>query len=123
MGIEEGLCIGQISGIGDQFYFKPLEETICVGGGRFSILFVLNPVTTCRVCVWGQALRKGFLVIAAGVKGWILRVTYRGGFLPWFLASRLLEFKGVPRERSRASQPILAEVSYLEKSLRKTVRL
>lgn len=101
-----------------------LEEMICIWGGKISVLFVLSRIMTWRICVWGQALWKGFLVIAAGAGGWILQVTYGGGFLSWFLASRLLgEFKGVPGEGSRASLSSVAEVPYLERSLPKTEAL
>lgn len=59
------------------------------------LLSLLSQSMTWRVCVWGLALWKGFLVTAAGAGRLILQVM-EGVVLSWFLESRLLgQFKGV----------------------------
>lgn len=77
---------------------------------------------TWRVCVWGQALWKGFPVIAAGAGGRILKVTCGMGFCLGFWQAGWGEFKGVPGEGSRASLSNVAEVPYLQRRLLRTVR-
>ena len=72
---------------------------------------LLSQSMTWRVCVWGLALWKGFLVTTAGAGRLILQVM-EGVVLSWFLEGRLLgQFKGgVPGVGSRASLSNVAEV-------------
>lgn len=57
IGVKEGVCVGQISGMGDQFYFKAFLERIMSVFEEGSLpCFVLNHTVTWRVCVWERAL-------------------------------------------------------------------